>query len=124
MRSYRPEELFDEGGAPIGELAALSPTSHRRMSANPHANGGKREGVITKGQPVLDPVVTSLTPPGDPTRAEIRDCFDATHWLNYKVTGGLQNNNPGGRHLTTAIVQDTGWMWKVTRLVVRGVGTC
>ena len=40
MRSYRPEELFDESGRLIPELAALPPTGHRRMSDNPHANGG------------------------------------------------------------------------------------
>jgi xylulose-5-phosphate/fructose-6-phosphate phosphoketolase len=40
LRSYRPEELFDESGALIAELAALPPKSYRRMSANPHANGG------------------------------------------------------------------------------------
>ena len=40
MRSYRPEELFDEKGALVTELAALPPKDDRRMSANPHANGG------------------------------------------------------------------------------------
>ncbi|MGC8627149.1 MAG: phosphoketolase family protein [Acidimicrobiales bacterium] len=40
LRSYRPEELFDEHGGLIAELAALPPKAHRRMSANPHANGG------------------------------------------------------------------------------------
>jgi xylulose-5-phosphate/fructose-6-phosphate phosphoketolase len=40
MLSYRPEELFDTGGAPIPELAALAPTGERKMGANPHANGG------------------------------------------------------------------------------------
>jgi len=40
MRSYRPEELFDEAGALRPELAALAPIGDRRMSANPHANGG------------------------------------------------------------------------------------
>jgi xylulose-5-phosphate/fructose-6-phosphate phosphoketolase len=40
MRSYRPEELFDEKGALRQELRALAPTGIRRMSANPHANGG------------------------------------------------------------------------------------
>ena len=40
MRSYRPEELFDEHGTLVPELQALPPTSWRRMSANPHANGG------------------------------------------------------------------------------------
>jgi xylulose-5-phosphate/fructose-6-phosphate phosphoketolase len=40
MRSYRPEELFDEGGAPVAAIRALAPRGRRRMSANPHANGG------------------------------------------------------------------------------------
>ncbi|HEX5038587.1 MAG TPA: phosphoketolase family protein [Candidatus Limnocylindria bacterium] len=40
LRSYRPEELFDEHGALVADLAALPPTGGRRMSANPHANGG------------------------------------------------------------------------------------
>jgi xylulose-5-phosphate/fructose-6-phosphate phosphoketolase len=40
MRSYRPEELFDENGTLIQELRELPPKGERRMSANPHANGG------------------------------------------------------------------------------------
>jgi xylulose-5-phosphate/fructose-6-phosphate phosphoketolase len=40
MRSYRPEELFDDQGRLRPELRALSPKGTRRMSANPHANGG------------------------------------------------------------------------------------
>lgn len=40
MRSYRPEELFDDSGALRPEIAALAPEGTRRMSANPHANGG------------------------------------------------------------------------------------
>jgi len=40
MRSYRPEELFDGAGTLVPELAALAPRGERRMSANPHANGG------------------------------------------------------------------------------------
>jgi xylulose-5-phosphate/fructose-6-phosphate phosphoketolase len=40
MKSYRPEELFDDSGRLIPELAELAPVEARRMSANPHANGG------------------------------------------------------------------------------------
>ncbi|HEY7351166.1 MAG TPA: phosphoketolase family protein, partial [Terriglobales bacterium] len=40
LRSYRPEELFDDNGTLIPELAELPPKGDRRMSANPHANGG------------------------------------------------------------------------------------
>ena len=41
LRSYHPEELFDENGRLIPELQALSPKGTRRMGSNPHANGGK-----------------------------------------------------------------------------------
>jgi xylulose-5-phosphate/fructose-6-phosphate phosphoketolase len=40
MRSYRPEELFDDAGRLMPELAELPPSGERRMSANPQANGG------------------------------------------------------------------------------------
>jgi xylulose-5-phosphate/fructose-6-phosphate phosphoketolase len=40
MRSYSPEELFDESGQVLAEVTALAPEGERRMSANPHTNGG------------------------------------------------------------------------------------
>ncbi|GAA2608170.1 phosphoketolase family protein [Actinomadura fulvescens] len=40
MRGYRPGELFDADGRPVPELLTLPPEGDRRMSANPHANGG------------------------------------------------------------------------------------
>ncbi len=40
LRSYRPEQLFDRQGRLVPELRELAPTGSRRMSANPHANGG------------------------------------------------------------------------------------
>jgi xylulose-5-phosphate/fructose-6-phosphate phosphoketolase len=40
LRSYRPEELFDDAGRLLPHLQALAPEGARRMSANPHANGG------------------------------------------------------------------------------------
>jgi xylulose-5-phosphate/fructose-6-phosphate phosphoketolase len=40
MKSYKPEECFDELGKLVPELAELAPTGDRRMGANPHANGG------------------------------------------------------------------------------------
>src|SRR5499427_8564799 len=40
LRSYKPEELFDENGAVIPEIRELAPVGTRRMGANPHANGG------------------------------------------------------------------------------------
>jgi xylulose-5-phosphate/fructose-6-phosphate phosphoketolase len=41
LRSYRPEELFDEQGGPSAEVLAMCPTGDKRMGANPHVNGGK-----------------------------------------------------------------------------------
>jgi xylulose-5-phosphate/fructose-6-phosphate phosphoketolase len=40
MKSYKPEELFDDEGKLMAELAELAPQGNRRMGANPHANGG------------------------------------------------------------------------------------
>lgn len=40
MKSYKPEELFDQNGTIVPELAELAPKGDRRMGANPHANGG------------------------------------------------------------------------------------
>ncbi|WP_233526195.1 phosphoketolase family protein [Actinomadura spongiicola] len=40
LRSYAPDELFDEDGRPVAALRDLAPVGERRMSANPHANGG------------------------------------------------------------------------------------
>jgi xylulose-5-phosphate/fructose-6-phosphate phosphoketolase len=40
MKSYKPEDLFDNNGRLIPELAELAPKGERRMGANPHANGG------------------------------------------------------------------------------------
>ena len=45
LRSYHAEELFDERGRLLPELAELAPTGTRRMGANPHANGGVRRAL-------------------------------------------------------------------------------
>jgi xylulose-5-phosphate/fructose-6-phosphate phosphoketolase len=65
MRSYRPEELFDESGALRGEITELAPRGDRRMGSNPHANGGLllRELELPDfrgyGVPVPKPATTS-----------------------------------------------------------------
>ncbi|HMK96953.1 MAG TPA: phosphoketolase family protein [Acidimicrobiales bacterium] len=60
LRSYKPEELFDDNGTLLSELAALAPKSHRRMSANPNANGGLllRDLVLPDFQQYAVPVDT------------------------------------------------------------------
>ncbi|ROT33110.1 phosphoketolase [Micromonospora sp. HM5-17] len=64
LRSYRPEELFDATGAPVPALSALVPRGDRRMSANPHANGGEllRDLVL----PDFREYAVSVEAPGEP----------------------------------------------------------
>ncbi len=81
-------------------------------------------GIVTKGQPVLDPRVTSLTPSVDPTHATIADCFDDSRWVEYKVTGGLAKNAPGGRRATTADLVMKDGVWEVTQIIIGKTGTC
>jgi xylulose-5-phosphate/fructose-6-phosphate phosphoketolase len=52
LRSYRPEELFDDTGVPVDALDALRPHGALRMSASPHANGGLRAAIEL---PPIDP---------------------------------------------------------------------
>ncbi|MEU4744302.1 phosphoketolase family protein [Actinosynnema sp. NPDC023658] len=64
LRGYRPEELFDADGRLVPELRALAPTGDRRMSANPHSNGGQlrrdlrmpdfREYAVTVDRPAAE----------------------------------------------------------------------
>jgi xylulose-5-phosphate/fructose-6-phosphate phosphoketolase len=65
MRSYRPEELFAESGALIDGLAALPPAGERRISANPHANGGRLRKPLE-----LPDFRTYAVAPGGPGTAE------------------------------------------------------
>ena len=67
MKGYHPEELFDENGSLIPELAALPPSGTSRMSANPHANGG----LLLKdlAMPDFREYAITVTEPGT-TRAE------------------------------------------------------
>ncbi|WP_411901507.1 phosphoketolase family protein [Methylorubrum thiocyanatum] len=70
MRSYRPDTLFDETGRLRPELAALAPEGRRRMSANPHANGGllRRELRCPRWQDFGLPVTKPGAEVGEATR--------------------------------------------------------
>ena len=67
MRSYRPEELFDAQGRLVPELAEFAPRGERRMSANPHANGGAL--LCDLRLPAFEDYAVSVARPGT-TRAE------------------------------------------------------
>jgi xylulose-5-phosphate/fructose-6-phosphate phosphoketolase len=62
MRSYRPQDLFDENGKFREELAALAPTGRRRMGTNPHANGG--ELLVSLSMPHFREYAVEVTSPG------------------------------------------------------------
>ncbi|MGA8898878.1 MAG: phosphoketolase family protein [Bradyrhizobium sp.] len=62
MRSYRPQDLFDENGKFREELAALAPTGRRRMGTNPHANGG--ELLVPLSMPHFREYAVEVTSPG------------------------------------------------------------
>ena len=91
MRSYRPEELFDENGTLIAELRELTPTGDRRMSANPHANGG----LLRKALKIPDfrEYAVTMSKPGN-TEAEntrvmgklLRDVI-ASNMTNFRLFG-------------------------------------
>lgn len=53
MRSYRPEELFDQDGHPVGIMTTIRPTGDERMSATPHGNGGRLRTALDR--PPLEP---------------------------------------------------------------------
>jgi len=62
LRSYKPEELFDEKGRPVARLEKLCPKGDKRISGTPHANGGK---LLRKlGLPDISRFALELTAPG------------------------------------------------------------
>jgi hypothetical protein len=81
-------------------------------------------GIVTTGEPVLDPSVTSLLPSSAPTHATVTDCFDDTHWVEFTTSGTRAKNASAGRRATTALLTEQAGSWKVTQLTVRAVGTC
>lgn len=81
-------------------------------------------GKVILGQLRIDPRITAVTPPEAPTEASVVDCVDDEDWLEYKTSGGLFNDTPGGRHPTTATVRLGSEGWQVTRFVVQGDSSC
>ncbi|MET8144030.1 phosphoketolase family protein [Sphaerisporangium sp. NPDC005288] len=116
MRSYHPEELFDERGRPVAEVLATVPEGPRRMSANPHANGGELL------QPLRLPdfrdyaveVKAPATAASEPTRvlgALVRDII-AANPANFRLLGPdeVASNRLG------AAFEVTGRVWEAERL--------
>ncbi|MEU4194228.1 phosphoketolase family protein [Kribbella sp. NPDC026611] len=80
LRSYRPEELFDEAGRPSETLLDLTPGPEKRMGSSPHANGGllSRDLELPPVEEYAVPVKTPGAEDGEPTKvfgAYLRDAF-------------------------------------------------
>jgi len=111
MRSYRPRELFDHDGGLRPEIAALAPEGDRRMSANPHANGGllRRELVVPA---FADYAVTVATPgqaDGEATRVTgifLRDVMKHNH--NFRLFG--PDETASNRLSAVFEVTDRAWV--------------
>jgi xylulose-5-phosphate/fructose-6-phosphate phosphoketolase len=70
LRSYRPEELFDLDGRLVPDVATLRPSGERRMSANPHANGGRL--LVDLDMPDFRDYALSVERPGGEQRESTR----------------------------------------------------
>jgi xylulose-5-phosphate/fructose-6-phosphate phosphoketolase len=97
LRSYKPEELFDAQGKLLPELKALAPKGNRRMSANPHANGGQLRKALRMpnfrdyAQAVPHPG-TTLAENTRPLGKFLRDIMQA-NMHNFRVFGPDENSS-------------------------------
>jgi xylulose-5-phosphate/fructose-6-phosphate phosphoketolase len=112
LRSYRPQELFDEQGTLRPELAALAPTGTRRMGANPHANGGLllRALELPDFRNYAVPVPAPGTSTSEPTRvlgAWLRDVV-AANTDRFRVWG--PDETASNRLGAVFEVTDRAWM--------------
>ena len=83
-----------------------------------------QQGVVSLGQPKFDPAVTAVTGSGgDVTQADVTDCADSSHWLNYHDGKLVPGQALGHRHII-ARLQPFDGTWKVTYLNVGKAGTC
>jgi xylulose-5-phosphate/fructose-6-phosphate phosphoketolase len=116
LRSYRPEELFDKEGRLMAELAELPPRGQRRMSANPHANGG--ELLSDLAVPDFRDYAVEVSAPGttfsEPTRilgAWLRDIVRSNP-ASFRIFGPdeTESNRLG------AVLEVTDRQWEAARL--------
>jgi len=116
LRSYRPEELFDEAGAPRPEVVGWLPTGDLRMGASPHANGGRLTRPLEL--PDFRAYAVKVDTPGattaEPTRvlgAWLRDVVTANEpYRNFRIVGPdeTESNRIG------AVLEATDKVWQAT----------
>ena len=97
LKSYKPEELFDADGVLMPHLKALAPKGNRRMSANPHANGGLLRKALRL--PDFQDYALALTSPGKvsaentrPLGKFLRDIM-RENMHNFRVFGPDENTS-------------------------------
>jgi xylulose-5-phosphate/fructose-6-phosphate phosphoketolase len=99
LRSYRPDELFDDAGRPVEAITGLSPVGEKRMSANPHSNGGllMRPLRMPDFQDYAVKVLAPGAEDGESTRvmgAFLRDVMKANaDTRNFRVFAPDENNS-------------------------------
>lgn len=111
MRSYRPEELFDDDGAPVPAIRDLHPVGLHRMSANPHANGGVllRDLTMPDFRDYAVPVAASGTGAVESTRVLgtfLRDIM-ASNMDSFRVFAPDENNS----NRLDAVLEATDRTW-------------
>ena len=117
LQSYRPEELFQEDGSPVAEILATMPVGTRRMSDNPHANGGILRKTLV--MPELAPHAIEIRQPGE-TKAEatrvmggfLRAVMQANEAArNFRIVG--PDETASNRLQDVFDVTDRAWMEEV-----------
>jgi xylulose-5-phosphate/fructose-6-phosphate phosphoketolase len=116
MRSYRPEELFDEAGVPRPELVGWLPSGALRMGATPYANGGRlsRPLEMPEFRDYAVKVVEPGQPLAEPTKvlgAFLRDVVTANAtYRNFRIVGPdeTESNRIG------AVLEATDKVWRAT----------
>ena len=85
-----------------------------------HANG-----LVSRGEPINDPEVTSTDPVDAPKTVMISDCSDSRNWVRYKADGSAFTDTPGGlRRIVAEVRIHTDGVWRVTQFGVGAVGSC
>jgi len=116
LQSYRPQELFDESGRLRGDLRAAAPSGIRRMSANPHANGGQLLSDLnlpdfrTYGVDVERPGVSAA----EPTRVLgmfLRDVIEANP-STFRIVGPDETIS----NRLSAVFESTNRVWEAETL--------
>jgi xylulose-5-phosphate/fructose-6-phosphate phosphoketolase len=114
MRSYRPEELFDEQGAPASRIVDWLPRNELRMGATPHANGGRNSRPLEL--PDVHEYAVKVPEPGattaEPTRVLgmwLRDVLAANaRYHNFRVVGPDETDS----NRLSAIYETTDKVWR------------